>query len=95
MKKTQTWWALSEEEKREIQGSEPIKTASGLKLFHGIANQLHHSRDLDEPFDFLAWFEYSPDESGMFEEMMASLRASDEWRYVEREVDVRLTKRAG
>lgn len=90
VKKRQSWWELSEAEKREIQDCEPVKT---VKRLHGIANQLHHSRDMGEPFDFLAWFEYTPEESDAFEEMMASLRASEEWRYVEREVDVRLTKR--
>lgn len=93
VKKKQSWWELSEEEKREIQACEPIKTADALKPLQGIAKQFHHSRDLGEPFDFLAWFEYSPEESGVFEEMIASLRASEEWSYVEREIDVRLTKR--
>jgi hypothetical protein len=93
LKKKQAWWELSEQEKLEIYSGDPLKTASSLRNFQGIANQLHHSRDLGEPFDFLAWFEYKPEEAGAFEEMVACLRASEEWRYVEREVDVRLVKR--
>lgn len=79
--------------KREIQEGEVLKAGSSLKRLHGIAKQLHHCRDLGEPFDFLAWFEYIPEESGAFEEMLAALRASHEWGYVEREVDVRLVRR--
>lgn len=93
LKKKEAWWGLSEGEKREIQEGEVLKAGSSLKRLHGIAKQLHHCRDLGEPFDFLAWFEYSLEESGAFEEMLAALRASHEWGYVEREVDVRLVRR--
>jgi hypothetical protein len=53
---------------------------------------LHHARDLGEPFDFLTWFEYAPEHANAFEELVAELRASEEWRYVEREVDIRLVR---
>lgn len=93
VKKCLAWWELNESEKREIHDMESNKTARWLKHSNGIARQFHHSRELGEPFDFLAWFEFSPKESGAFEEMMSSLRESEEWKYVEREVDVRLAKR--
>jgi hypothetical protein len=35
-------------------------------------------------------FEYAPQDEALFEDMVAKLRATEEWRYVEREVDVRL-----
>jgi hypothetical protein len=53
---------------------------------------LHHSRDLGEGFDFLTWFEYAPSHSEVFEELAGRLRETDEWSYVEREVDIRLTR---
>lgn len=37
-------------------------------------------------------FEYAPQHEAEFEEMVKQLRASDEWRYVEREVDIRLER---
>ena len=54
----------------------------------------HHCRDLgkDEPFDFLTWFEYAPSDSQAFEKLAGALRASEEWRYVEREVEIRLMR---
>lgn len=93
LKKKQAWWELSELEKREIHKGEMLRAGSSLKRLQGIARQLHHCRDLGEPFDFLAWFEYSPEDSAAFEGMLASLRSSEEWSYVEREVDVRLMRR--
>jgi len=42
--------------------------------------------------DFLTWFEYAPEHAARFEELVAALRATEEWRYVEREVDIRLVK---
>jgi hypothetical protein len=57
-----------------------------------IARRLHHSRDLGEPFDLLAWFEFHPDEQAAFNDLMARLRATEGWSSVEREVDVRLIR---
>jgi hypothetical protein len=45
-----------------------------------------------EPFDFLTWFEYAPEHAEAFEELVAKLRAREEWTFVEREVDVRLAR---
>jgi hypothetical protein len=57
-----------------------------------IARRLYHGYDLDEPFDFLTWFEYAPEDAGAFEELVGSLRGTEEWTYVEREVDMRLAR---
>jgi hypothetical protein len=59
-----------------------------------VARRLHHCRDLteDAPFDFLTWFEFTPGDAVAFDEMLHRLRETAEWRYVEREVDVRLRK---
>jgi hypothetical protein len=55
-----------------------------------IARRLLHCRELGEPFDFLTWFEYAPEHAQAFEDMVARLRDTLEWRYVDREVDIRL-----
>lgn len=57
-----------------------------------MARRLHHSRDLGEPFDFLTWFEYAPQHTAAFEELVSELRATEEWKFVEREVDIRLVR---
>jgi hypothetical protein len=61
-----------------------------MKYLPAIARRLYQSRELGESFDFLTWFEYSPDDSNRFGELLAMLRATEEWQYVEREVHVRL-----
>ena len=57
-----------------------------------IARRLYHCRDFNEPFDFLTWFEYAPKDSDTFEELVRELRKTQEWKYVDREVDIRLIK---
>jgi hypothetical protein len=44
-----------------------------------IARQLYHCRDLGEPFDFLAWFEYAPQNAMFFGDLVKVLRATEEW----------------
>jgi len=94
IKKTSEWWAMSQEERRAVFESQSHHTEIGLAYLPEIARQLHHSRDLGEPFDFLTWFEFAPEHTSAFNNLLVQLRASKEWAYVEREVDIRLVKHA-
>jgi chlorite dismutase len=90
IKKSNAWWELTQEERRQIFEDKSHHIAASLKYLPAIARQLYHCRDLGEPFDFLTWFEYAPEHAAAFEELLAMLRATEEWTYVEREVDVRV-----
>lgn len=90
IKKNAAWWDLTQEERRRIFEDKSQHIAASMKYLPAIARQLYHCRDLGEPFDFLTWFEFDPANSALFEELVAMLRATEEWTYVEREVDVRL-----
>lgn len=91
IRKSAAWWDLTQEERRTIFETKSHHIAESLKYLPVIARQLYHSRDLGQPFDFLTWFEYAPEAAGDFEALVKVLRATEEWRYVEREVDIRLT----
>lgn len=92
IKKTATWWDLTQDERRRIFEAHSHHTEEGLKYLPAIARQLYHCHDLGEPFDFLTWFEYSPEHSQDFEKLVRYLRGTEEWAYVEREVDIRLRR---
>ena len=92
IRKSAAWWDLTQEERRQIFEDKSHHIAASLKYLPAIARQLYHCRDLGEPFDFLTWFEYAPEHATLFEELLAMLRATEEWRYVEREVDVRVVR---
>ncbi|MEO6734247.1 MAG: chlorite dismutase family protein [Ferruginibacter sp.] len=90
IKKNETWWSLAQDERRRIFENKSHHTQTGLKYLPAIARKLYHCRDIVEPFDFLTWFEYAPGHSDAFEELVAALRSTEEWKYVEREIDIRL-----
>jgi chlorite dismutase len=92
IRKSEAWWALAQDERRAILEEQSRHIAIGLEYLPAVARRLHHSRDLGEPFDFLTWFEYAPEQAEAFEELVRGLRQSEEWRYVEREVDIRLSR---
>jgi chlorite dismutase len=92
IRKSAAWWELTPEERRKIFEDKSRHIAASLKYLPMIARQLYHSRDLGEPFDFLTWFEYAPEHTALFEELLETLRATEEWTYVDREVDVRVTR---
>ncbi|MCA1711345.1 MAG: chlorite dismutase family protein [Actinobacteria bacterium] len=90
--KSPAWWALAQDERRELLEETSHHIAIGLQYLPAVARRLHHGRDLGEAFDFLTWFEYMPHDAGAFEELVSRLRATPEWDYVEHEVDIRLAR---
>lgn len=94
LRKNALWWALTQDERRDILEKRSKHINIGLRYLPAIARRLHHCRDLSEhePFDFLTWFEYAPAYEAEFDTLVAELRASEEWKYVEREVDIRVVR---
>ena len=94
IRKNAAWWDLPQDERRAILEESSGHIRTGLKYLPGIARRLHHCRDLGpvEPFDFLTWFDYTPADAPAFEDLVSELRATEEWKYVEREVDIRLAR---
>jgi chlorite dismutase len=92
IKKSVQWWEMPQDERRAIFEEESHHTAIGLEYLPGVARQLLHCRDIGEPFDFLTWFEFAPEHTRAFDELLLRMRASKEWEYVEREVEVRLER---
>lgn len=92
IRKTSEWWELAQDERRAIMEERSHHIGIGLEYLPAIARRLHHCREFGEPFDFLTWFEFAADHAGMFDEMLMRLRATEEWAYVEREVEVRVSR---
>ncbi len=92
IRKTDEWWSLAQDERRAIFEERSRHISTGLKYLPAVARRLHHCRDLGESFDFLTWFEYALEDTGAFEELVGRLRETEEWYYVEREVDIRLIR---
>ena len=83
---------MAQDERREILETNSKHIAVGLKYLPAIARRLHHSRELGEEFDFLTWFEYAPEKANEFDELVKTLRETEEWNYVEREIDIRVQR---
>jgi hypothetical protein len=92
IRKTQAWWALAQDQRRSIFEEQSHHLGIGLEYLPAIARRLHHSRELGEPFDFLTWSESAPDHGAAFEELECRLREAREWEYIDREVDIRLSR---
>lgn len=94
IRKSEKWWDLAQDERRAIFEETSRHIAIGLDYLPAIARRLYHARELGEPFDFLTWFEYAPQDAASFEILVKRLRETEEWRFVEREVDIRLVRAA-
>lgn len=92
IRKTAAWWLLAQDERRAIIEEQSRHIAIGMAYLPAVARKLFHARDLGEAFDFLTWFEFAPDHAASFDSLLAALRASPEWDYVDREVEIRLAR---
>ncbi len=95
IRKNAAWWELTQDERLSVfEKSKHIQI--GLNYLPAVARKLHHCRDLseNEPFDFLNWFEFAPTHEAEFNALLSELRATEEWKYVDREVDIRLVREA-
>jgi chlorite dismutase len=93
IRKSEAWWELAQDERRAVLEERSAHVAIGSHYLPAIARRLYHARDLGEPFDFLTWFEFSAVDASAFDELVGRLRETEEWRYVIREVEVRLRRR--
>lgn len=94
IRKNAQWWNLTQDERRAVFENHSRHVQIGLRYLPAVARRLHHCRDLEgrESFDFVTLFDYTPADSAVFEEMVTELRASEEWKFVEREVDIRMIR---
>ena len=90
--KSTAWWDLAQDERRAILEERSAHIALGSRYLPAIARRLYHARDLGEPFDFLTWFEFSEADAGAFDDLVGRLRETEEWRYVVREVELRVRR---
>ena len=94
IRKNKQWWNLTQDERRAIFEDRSRHVQTGLRYLPAVARRLHHCRDFvaGEPFDFVTLFDYEPSDSNRFEEMLAELRSTEEWKFVDREVDLRMIR---
>lgn len=92
IRKNEAWWALAQDERRAILEEQSRHVALGMDYLPAVARRLHHCRDIGGPFDFLTWFEYAPQDASRFDDLVGALRETVEWNYVDREVDIRLSR---
>jgi hypothetical protein len=95
IRKSEAWWKLGQDERRAIFEESSGHIARSMRHLPAVARRLHHARDLGEPFDFLTWFEFAPQHADAFEDLVSELRTTEEWTFVEREVDIRLVRSSG
>jgi len=95
IRKSRAWWALLADERRAVFEDRSHHIARSLPYLPRIARRTHHGRDLGEPFDFLTWFEFAPGDAPALEDLLEVLRNTEEWSYVDREVDIRLSREGG
>lgn len=94
IRKSADWWEMTQDARRDVFEARSRHIEVGLGFLPAIARRLHHCRDLgeSEPFDFITFFDYEARHEGAFDRMLEILRASEEWRFVDREIDVRLVR---
>lgn len=94
IKKSDSWWSLTQDERRAIFEERSAHVTIGMSALPQVARRLHHCRDLaeQEPFDFLTWFDFREEDTAKFDDLLGALRETEEWQYIEREVEIRVRR---
>ncbi len=92
IRRSPEWWQLGRESRRDLLNPPSRRPPRGLRYLSTMIRKWQHRRDLSEQFDCLAWFEYEPRDSAAFDDLLADWRASEEWKFVDRECDIRLVR---
>jgi hypothetical protein len=94
LRKNSDWWSLTQDERRSILEEESHHIAIGMRYLPAISRRLLHCRDFasQEPFDFLGFLDFAPENETAFDEMLNQLRATREWSFMDREIDIRLSR---
>jgi hypothetical protein len=92
IRKSVAWWDLAQDQRRAIFEERSRHIAVGFEYLPAIARRLYHAREIGGGFDFLTWFEFRPEDSGAFDELLGRLRETEEWDYVDRDIEVRVER---
>ena len=95
IRRSPDWWQLGREVRREMRHTQSQRAPRGLRYLSALIRRWQHRQDPSEQFDGVIWFEYEPRDSSAFDDLLADWRASEEWKYVDRECDIRLVRAAG
>lgn len=95
--KSEDWWKLAQNQRQahfQKTGVSEGHTAIGLKYMDRIFRKLYHSRCLNAGFsyDFLAYFEFKDVYEKDFSTLLAELRDTKEWTFVNFELEIWMEK---
>jgi chlorite dismutase len=91
--KSAAWWGMAQDERRAVLEDKSRHIAIGSEYLAVVSRQLVHCRDQPgASFDFCTWFEFAPADEKRFNELLVKLRATPEWGFIDREVELRLQK---
>jgi hypothetical protein len=96
LRKRAEWWALAQDERRAVLEEDSHHIAIGMRYLPAVSRHLLHCRDLGgaAAFDFIGFLDFAPESETAFDAMLVQLRATREWSYMEREIEIRLNKGA-
>jgi len=104
LRKTDAWWALAQDERQAffVPGKHGRGHAAiGFPYADRIFRRLYHARYAApataraERWDFVTYFEFTPDDEGLFRSLLGELRdpaINPEWAFVEREMEIWTTR---
>jgi len=95
VQKSPAWWNLALCDQREILESPSEKARRRINILPSIMRLMQQRNEVREPFDFVTWFEYTKQDASIFDDLAGAMRSSEEWKYVDREIVIKLVTGPG
>ncbi|MEO8096620.1 MAG: hypothetical protein ABI811_02890 [Acidobacteriota bacterium] len=93
IRKNAAWWQVAQDQRSAHFHGDSRHTAIGSPNADKIYRKPYHARYLGSRFNFLTYFEFPSSDKTAFRALLAELRATNEWSYVEEEFEMWMTKR--
>lgn len=92
IRKSLDWWTLGRSDRTQLVEARTRAVNRTMRFLPAFARRLRLGQGLSEEFDSVTWFEFSQSDTPVFDDLLGALRTSEEWQFVEREIEIRLER---
>jgi hypothetical protein len=90
VRKSRGWWNLGLSEQQQMLEVPSRNIRGRLSFLPAMMRRMQYRTNVREPFDFVTWFEYAPQDASIFDDLVTAMRSSEDWHYVEREIVIKM-----
>lgn len=95
VRRSPDWWRLTQGDRNEVLELPSGRLRQRINILPSLLRLMPRRNAMPETFDSVTWFEYMPQDAAIFDDLAGTMRTSEEWKFVDREIVIKLTSDFG